>query len=69
MDKWEMEFKIAELLEEAKEQERFERFFASIPNLIARHKTHESHLPLIFITSADGKMKKKISALKERING
>ena len=67
MDKWEMEFKMAELLEEAKEQERFERFFASIPNLIARHKTQESHLPLIFITSADGKMK-KISSLKEELN-
>ena len=49
-DNW--EFECAMLLEEAKEQERFEAFYSSIPKLIVRHKTLESHLPLIFITTA-----------------
>lgn len=49
-DEW--EFECAMLLEEAKEQERFDAFYSSIPKLIVRHKTLESHLPLIFITTA-----------------
>lgn len=47
MTKEEREFKVAELLEEAKEQERFEHFIASIPTLRHRVKTGEAHLPLL----------------------
>ena len=53
MTKAEREFKIAELLEEAKEYERFEKFYASIPSISCRMRTEESHLPLLYITSAD----------------
>ena len=42
----------AMLIEEAKEQERFADFYSSIPELIVRHNTLESHLPLIFVISA-----------------
>lgn len=55
MNKWELEFKIAELIAESEEQQRFDEFYEKIPNLIIRHKTQESHLPLIFISSAEGK--------------
>ena len=54
-NKWEREFKIAELLAESEEQRRFDEFYEKIPNLMIRHKTQESHLPLIFISSAKGK--------------
>lgn len=57
MDKWEREFKIAELLEEAKEYEKFERFYESLPVMKNRLRTEESHLPLIYITSADTQKK------------
>ena len=55
MNKWEREFKIAELIAESEEQRRFDEFYEKNPNLIIRHKTQESHLPLIFISSAEGK--------------
>ena len=55
MNKWEREFKIAELIAESEEQRRFAEFYEKIPNAIIRHKTQESHLPLIFISSAEGK--------------
>ena len=48
MDKFERDFLIAELIEEAKEQERFERFYEPVPSISKRHGTLESHLPLIF---------------------
>ena len=51
MDKSERDFLIAELIEEAKEQERFERFYESVPSISKRHGTLESHLPLIFRTT------------------
>lgn len=54
-NKLEREFKIAELLAESEEQRRFDEFYEKIPNLMIRHKTQESHLPLIFISSAEGK--------------
>ena len=57
MDKWEREFKIAELLEEAKEYEKLERFYESLPVMKNRLRTEESHLPLIYITSADTQKK------------
>lgn len=50
--KWLTAWEYAMLIEEAKEQERFADFYSSIPELIVRHKTLESHLPLIFVTSA-----------------
>ena len=57
MNKWEQEFKIAELIAESEEQQRFDNFYEKIPNAIIRHKTQESHSPLIFISSAE--MRKK----------
>ena len=39
------------LIEEAKEQEQFADFYASIPKLVIRRKTLEQHLPLKFITN------------------
>ena len=58
MNKWEREYKIAELIAESEEQRRFNEFYEKIPNVIIRHKTQESHLPLIFfISSADGERK------------
>ena len=53
MNKWEREFKIIELIAELEEQRRFDEFYEKIPNLIIRHKTQESHLPLILISSAE----------------
>ena len=53
MNKWEREFKIAELIAESEEQRRFAEFYEKISNLIIRHKTQESHLPLMFISSAE----------------
>ena len=53
MNKWEREFKIAELIAESEEQQRFYEFYVKIPNVIIRYKTQESHLPLIFISSAE----------------
>ena len=44
---WECEM----LIEEAKEQEQYHNFYASIPELAVRHKTLESHLPLKFVTN------------------
>ena len=58
MEKWEREFKIFELLEEVKEYERFERFYKSIPNVRYGLKTEKSHLPSIYITTSDAKIKK-----------
>lgn len=55
MNKWEREFKIAELIAESEEQRRFDEFYEKIPELAVRHKTQESHLPLIFVSSAEGK--------------
>ena len=56
LKKWEIEFKIAELLEESKEQERFDAFLKQIPSMRSRVKTEESHLPLLTrITSANNK--------------
>lgn len=55
MNKWEREFKIAELIAESEEQRRVDEFYEKIPNVIIRHKTQESHLPLIFISSAENK--------------
>ena len=63
MNKWEREFKIAELIAELEEQRRFDEFYEKIPNVIIRHKTQESHLPLIFISSSDHC--KRHSVLKE----
>lgn len=37
--------------EEAKEQEQFADFYTSIPELVIRHKTQESYLPLKFLTN------------------
>ena len=41
----------AMLIEEGKDMERFHKFYAQIPELVIRHKTHESHLPLKFVTN------------------
>ena len=60
MNKWEREFKIAELIAELEEQRRFDEFYEKIPNAIIRCKTEESHLPLIFISSAKEKDKKAV---------
>ncbi len=60
MKKWEQEFKITELLEEAQEYKKFEYFYESLPVIKNRLRTEESHLPLIYITSANlTKFKKK----------
>ena len=48
LDAWER----AMLIEEAKEQERFQDFYASIPELVIRHKTQEQHLPMKLTTNA-----------------
>lgn len=45
----------AMLIEEAKEQNQFAEFYASIPELVIRHKTLESHLPLKFVTNEQQK--------------
>ena len=47
---WLITWERAMLIEEAKEQEQYHNFYASIQELVARHKTLESHLPLKFIT-------------------
>ena len=49
---WLMAWERAMLIEEMKEQEQFAEFYASIPELVIRHKTQESHLPLKFVTKA-----------------
>ena len=49
--KWLAAWERAMLLEEAKEQEQFAEFYARIPELVNRHKTQESHLPLKFVTN------------------
>lgn len=64
MNKWEREFKIAELIEESEEQRRFDEFYEKIPELVVRHKTQESHLPLIFVSSAEGKTKLRMDGEK-----
>lgn len=48
---WLVAWERSMLIEEAKEQERFVEFYARIPELAIRHKTHESHLPLKFVTN------------------
>ena len=48
---WLTSWEHAMLIEHAKEQERFRDFYSSIPKLVIRHKTQESHLPLIFVTN------------------
>jgi len=48
---WLTAWERAMLIEEAKEQEQFDSFYSSIPELIIRHKTYESHLPLKFVTN------------------
>lgn len=54
MNKWEREFKIAELIAESEEQRRFNEFYEKIQNALIGHKTRESHSPLIlFISSAE----------------
>lgn len=56
MNKWEREFKIAELIAESEEQRRFDEFYKKIQNVIIKPKTQELHLPLMFfITSAEEK--------------
>ena len=57
MNKWELELKIAEMLEEAKEEERFRDFCESLPLVAIRRRTEESHLPLMWITTAENKSK------------
>ena len=57
MNKLEREFEIAELIAESEEQRRFDKFYEKIPNLIIRHKTQESHLPLMFVSSAEVRKK------------
>ena len=47
---WLTAWEHAMLIEEAKEQEQFADFYTSVPELIVRHKTQESHLPLKFLT-------------------
>lgn len=51
MDKWELEFRIMELIEEAKEQERFDKFIDELPVFCMRNKA-KSQFPIIYITSA-----------------
>lgn len=63
MNKWEREFKMAELIAESEEQRRFNEFYEKIPNVIIRHKTQESHLPLMFISSAEMRKKGDDNAL------
>ena len=48
---WLTAWEHAMLIEEGKDMERFHDFYASIPELVIRHKTHESHLPLKFVTN------------------
>ena len=48
---WLITWEHAMLIEEAKEQEQFADFYALIPELVIRHKTQESHLPLKFLTN------------------
>ena len=48
---WLMAWERAMLIEETKEQEQFAEFYAQIPELVIRRKTHESHLPLKFVTN------------------
>lgn len=56
MNKWELEFKIMELIEEAKEQERFDKFIDELPYMRNKDK---SQSPTIYITSAINDMRKK----------
>ena len=48
---WLTAWERAMLIEEAKEQNQFAEFYASIPDLVILHKTQESHLPLTFLTN------------------
>ena len=48
---WLTTWEHAMLIEEAKEQEQYHDFYASIPELVVRHKTLELHLPLKFATN------------------
>ena len=49
---WLKAWEHAMLIEEAKEYEQFTEFYAQIPELVIRHKTLESHIPLFkFITN------------------
>ena len=58
MNKWEREFKIAELIAESEKQRRFDEFYEKIPNVIIRRKTQELHLPLL-ISISTAEVKKK----------
>lgn len=49
--KWLTAWEHAMLIEEAKEQEQFSEFYAQIPELVIRHRTYESHIPLKFLTN------------------
>lgn len=46
-----MAYEHAMLIEEAKEQEQFSEFCAQISELVIRHKTQKSQLPLKFVTN------------------
>lgn len=48
---WFTAWERAMLIEEAKEQKQFAEFYSKIPELVARHKIQESHLPLKFVTN------------------
>lgn len=48
---WLTAWEHAMLIEEAKDMERFHDFYAQIPELVIRHKTQMSHLPLKFETN------------------
>lgn len=52
MDKWELEFRIMELIEEAKEQERFDKFIDEYPISFCMRNKDKSKFPTIYITSA-----------------
>lgn len=52
MDRWELEFKITELIEEAKEQERFEKFIDEYPVSFCMRNKDKSQFPKKYITSA-----------------
>ena len=52
MDRWELEFKIMELIEEAKEQERFDKFIDEYPVSFCMRNKDKSQFPIIYITSA-----------------
>lgn len=58
MNKWEREFKIAELIAESEEQQRFDEFYKKISKVIIRRKTQESHLPLL-VSISTAEVKKK----------